>query len=65
MGFNEYISTIRIEYAKELLLTTNQKVNEIAEECGFSSASYFNVVFRKQVGVSPGAYRNTKKYNKC
>lgn len=63
IGFNEYISTIRIERAKEQLLRTNKKVHEIATECGFRSISYFNVVFRKQVGISPGAFRNMKNLN--
>lgn len=61
IGFNEYISTIRIEYAKEQLLKTNKKINVIALMCGFSSTSYFIAVFRKHVGMSPGVYRSMKK----
>jgi two-component system response regulator YesN len=60
VGFNEYITNLRIERAKKLLSLTNRKVSDIAVECGFRSASYFNSVFRKQTGMSPGAFRNMK-----
>ena len=61
MGFNEYISSLRMEKAKLMLEQTNKKISTIAEECGFRSASYFNAVFRKWTGISPGAYRISKK----
>ena len=57
MGFNEYITGIRIELAKRLLMDPSKKINAIAAECGFQSASYFIFVFRKKTGLSPGAYR--------
>jgi two-component system response regulator YesN len=60
VGFNEYITNLRIERAKTLLVHTNRRISDIAIECGFRSASYFNVVFRKQTGMSPKAFRNMK-----
>lgn len=60
VGFNEYITNSRIERAKQLLQQTNKKIGQIAIECGFRSASYFIVVFRKKNGVSPGEYRKRK-----
>lgn len=63
IGFNEYITGLRVEKAKQLLMETNKKINAIASQCGFRSASYFIVVFRKQTGISPGEYRNTKNRN--
>ena len=60
VGFNEYISGLRTDLAKRLLRETNLKIHEVAERCGFRSASYFIVVFRKQTGMSPGEYRNKK-----
>lgn len=60
MGFNEYVTGLRIEKAKNLLDQTNEKVSRIAQDCGFRSASYFIVVFRKQMGISPSEYRNKK-----
>jgi two-component system response regulator YesN len=64
VGFNEYVTGLRIEKAKQLLSETNLKINSIAMQCGFRSASYFIVVFRKQTGSSPSEYRNTKNQNK-
>ena len=60
IGFNEYITGLRIERAKQLLSETNSRINSIAGLCGFRSASYFIVVFRKLTGMSPGEYRNMK-----
>ena len=61
VGFNEYITAKRIELAKDLLSNTNVKINQIAEDCGFRSPSYFNTVFRKSTGITPGEYRNQQK----
>jgi len=60
VGFNEYVTGLRVEQAKQLLRETNLKINQIASRCGFRSASYFIVVFRKQTGLSPSEYRNRK-----
>ena len=60
VGFNEYVAGLRVEQAKQLLRETNLKINQIASQCGFRSASYFIVVFRKQTGLSPSEYRNRK-----
>ena len=64
IGFNEYITGLRVEKAKQLLSETNLKISAIADQCGFRSSSYFIVVFRKQTNMSPGEYRNTKNQNK-
>ena len=60
VGFNEYVAGLRVEQAKQLLRETNLKINQIASRCGFRSASYFIVVFRKQTGLSPSEFRNRK-----
>ena len=60
IGFNEYVNDLRIAQAKRLLRETNSRISDIAAQCGFRSSSYFIVVFRKQLGMSPGEYRNTK-----
>ena len=61
VGFNEYITNLRMEKAQKMLTETNRRINDIAAECGFRSASYFNSVFRKCCAMAPGDYRNTKK----
>lgn len=53
----EYITTLRIDKAKELLLKTELKQDQIAQEIGYSNMYYFNHQFKKQTGVTPGNYR--------
>ena len=56
----QYRQFIRISKAKELLSYTKKDMEIIAEECGFSSANYFSLIFKKEVGLSPVAYRKAK-----
>ncbi|MDQ8180321.1 XylR family transcriptional regulator [Pelagicoccus sp. SDUM812005] len=44
-------------YVKELLLTTNLPINEIATVTGFKHPEYMNVVFKKLTGETPGQFR--------
>lgn len=55
--FTQYLTDTRIEYAKELLLTTGLTISEISEKVGFKQYIYFSKVFKKSVGVSPSSYR--------
>ena len=57
VGFAEYINSMRIEYAKELLLTTTFSVKEISAMVGFSSDAYFCRIFKVAVGVTPATFR--------
>ena len=57
LNFTEYVSRVRIERAKNLLLNPNLRISEIAFEVGFQSLTHFNRVFRKLVGFSPSDYR--------
>jgi len=57
LNFTDYLSRVRIEKAKNLLLNPNARVSEVAYEAGFQSLTHFNRVFRKLVGQSPTAYR--------
>lgn len=57
LNFTEYVSRVRIERAKNLLLNPNLRISEIAFEVGFQSLTHFNRVFRKMVGQSPTDYR--------
>ena len=57
LHFTDYLSRIRIEKAKNLLLNPNLRVSEIAYEVGFQSLTHFNRVFRKRMGTSPSKYR--------
>ncbi len=53
----EYLLSIRILKAKELLEKTNKSIGEISEILGFSSANYFGLVFKQKENMSPLAYR--------
>lgn len=52
-----YLNRVRVIKAAELLFTTRDKITQIAGSCGFDNISYFNRVFRKQMGMTPGEYR--------
>lgn len=54
----EYITQRRIRAAQELIRTTDLPLSEISRQTGFASPGYFSTVFRRYVGVSPGAYRS-------
>ncbi|WP_164462091.1 response regulator [Bacillus sp. FJAT-42376] len=54
----EYITSVRIEHAKRLLRSTNLKISEICEKTGYSNHKYFNQVFKKHAGKTPGQYRS-------
>lgn len=53
----DYLITLRIHRAKELLAETALPVGEIAAQCGFENLYYFSGAFRKRCGLSPTAYR--------
>ncbi len=51
-----YLTHLRLNKAKELLLTGRYSVTEIAELCGYDNVYYFSNVFKKHLGVSPKQY---------
>lgn len=53
----EYIQTLRVEEAKQMLETTDISIDEIAAEIGYSEPSSFRSAFRKHVGLPASAYR--------
>ncbi len=53
----QYLTVIRIRQACVLLKETNESITSIAEKCGFSNATYFENVFRRLRGMTPGRYR--------
>jgi AraC-like DNA-binding protein len=57
LHFTEYVSRVRTEKAKNLLLNPNLRISEIAYQVGFQSLTHFNRVFKKITGQSPTVYR--------
>ena len=58
MTFTEYVSRVRVERAKNLLLNPAVRVSEAAYGAGFQSIPHFNRVFKKYVGTAPTGYRS-------
>lgn len=54
---NRYLQQVRIDRAKDLLLTTDLSVTEICLEVGFSALGSFSRLFRRRVGIAPLRYR--------
>lgn len=52
----QYLNTLRINRAKELLVATDMKSYEIATLVGFKDEYYFSKIFKKITGVPPSAY---------
>lgn len=60
MSFVEYLTGIRLEKAKALLMCTNMRSSEIAYEVGYKDAHYFSYIFKKVCGCTPKEYRARK-----
>jgi len=56
--FKEYLTTTRINKAKEMLRTSSLSSNDIAYQVGFNDPHYFSYVFKKNTGVSPTEFRS-------
>lgn len=57
-NMTDYINSVRLKKAKELLLNENLTINKIAEMVGYGTAARFIRVFKKGEGITPGEYRN-------
>lgn len=54
---NDYVLQLKLNKAKRLLVSTNKHMEEIAAECGFSSAAYMGIIFKRKIGLSPREYK--------
>ena len=61
-SFARYLSNTKNSIAKDLILNTNMKINDIAKEAGYPDTSYFYRKFKQCYGVSPASLREMKKY---
>lgn len=59
MSLTAYITKVRVEKSKKLLLEDNASLAHISGQCGFKDQSYFTKVFKKETGVSPKRYRDS------
>jgi len=56
-NFIEYLTTVRIDFAKRLLQNRKLSVKEVCIESGYSDPNYFSRIFKKYEGVTPSEYR--------
>lgn len=61
MSFNEFITSERIAYSKQLLAGTDKTMEEVAEESGFGNASAYCRVFKRMTNTTPDAWRREHK----
>lgn len=59
--FIEYLTTLRMNKAKELLRCTGMRSSEIAGEVGYKDAHYFSYLFKKTQGMTPSDYRKARE----
>lgn len=55
----EYLTNIRIDHAKKLLLDSRLSISAIAHEVGFEDPSYFTRIFKKMTGQAPNSFRKS------
>ena len=55
--FINYVTSLRIEKAKELLVSTDMKMYEISAAVGYNDYAYFSQIFKRQTGTTLSAYR--------
>lgn len=57
----EFLLTLRLTKAKEQLVGSKKGMEQIAAECGFSSANYFSLIFKQKEKMSPTSYRKYQR----
>ena len=57
VGFLAYLTNIRMEKAKKLLLSSSLSIAEVAEKSGYSDYRVFTKTFKKSEGITPSQYR--------
>ena len=58
--YTDYITFLRMKYAKELLSKDKMPISDICEAIGYSSVSYFIRIFKEETGMTPAKYRKGK-----
>ncbi|MBR2878149.1 MAG: helix-turn-helix domain-containing protein [Clostridia bacterium] len=61
MPVSVFLQKTRIEEACKMLVSTDRKIGDIAEDCGFNDIKFFYTVFKKQVGTTPAKFRENSK----
>lgn len=57
VGFLTYLTNIRMENARKLLVSTSLSIGEISSRCGYADYRVFTKAFKKNEGITPSQYR--------
>ncbi|OQP59374.1 helix-turn-helix domain-containing protein [Niastella populi] len=60
-SIHNYLQQLRLEKAKQLLLTTDMSVTDITYEIGYSHVTHFTTLFKKELGMPPTEWRKQNK----
>jgi YesN/AraC family two-component response regulator len=58
ISFVDYVTSIRLERAKELLCGSTMKIKDISGQVGFTNPNYFGIWFKENTGLTPSQFRN-------
>ncbi len=61
IGYTEYITELKMTWAKEFLILSNNSIEKISDALGFNSTSYFIKTFKKHENLTPTLYRKYYK----
>lgn len=61
MSFTDYLTDIRIEKSKEMLLKTQRSVKDISLEIGYNDPNYYSKIFKKLTGLTPSEFREMRQ----
>ncbi|NLW39527.1 MAG: helix-turn-helix transcriptional regulator [Tissierellia bacterium] len=60
--YSQFVNQIRVEKSKELIVSTNLSLLDIALSVGYNNQNYYNMAFKKITGLTPLRYRNKFTY---
>lgn len=63
LNFSDYLNNLRIDKAKELLRTSDCKIQEVAERVGYINVNSFIRMFKKTTGLPPGEFRRMHRFD--
>lgn len=59
---NEYLTSLRLQKARELLVETDLTIHEVAHQCGYQSGLYLSRLFEQELHIRPGKYRRQHRF---
>ncbi|MGW9684996.1 helix-turn-helix domain-containing protein [Flagellimonas sp. 2504JD1-5] len=62
-NINDFVKSIRLKRAEQLISDSDYTINEISDFTGFSNPKYFSTCFKQQFGKTPTEYRKASPAN--